>query len=239
MEQSKNTSSLILAAGILLGLVGMGLVLANAVITFKEYERTVTVKGLAEQEYLADVVIWPIQFTEAANNLEELYVSIEQSNEKIVDFLKENGVSEEEISVGVPNVTDKQAQQYGGERISSFRYVASQVVTVYSEKVLEVRKLMNKISQLGKEGIAITGENYQYRTEYLFTRLNDIKPEMVEKATMEARSVAQKFAEDSNSKLGKIKTAHQGQFSIVPRDANNPHIKKIRVVSTIQYYLSD
>ena len=61
----------------------------------------------------------------------------------------------------------------------------------------------------------------------------------VEEATTKAREVAVKFAKDSNSKLGKIKRASQGQFTISPRDKNNPHIKKIRVVSTVEYYLSD
>jgi uncharacterized protein len=62
---------------------------------------------------------------------------------------------------------------------------------------------------------------------------------MVEEATTKAREVAEKFAKDSKSKLGKIKKASQGQFSINNRDKNNPHIKKIRVVSTVEYYLSD
>jgi hypothetical protein len=62
---------------------------------------------------------------------------------------------------------------------------------------------------------------------------------MVEAATMKAREVAEKFAVDSKSKLGKIKKARQGQFSISNRDKNNPHIKKVRVVSTVEYYLSD
>jgi uncharacterized protein len=92
---------------------------------------------------------------------------------------------------------------------------------------------------LGKEGIVFTGGNYQSQTEYLFTRLNEIKPEMIEEATRQAREVAQKFAADSQSTLGKIKKASQGQFSISDRDKNNPHIKKIRVVSTVEYYLSD
>ncbi len=61
----------------------------------------------------------------------------------------------------------------------------------------------------------------------------------MEEATTKAREVAVKFAKDSNSKLGKIKRASQGQFTISPRDKNNPHIKKIRVVSTVEYYLSD
>ena len=98
---------------------------------------------------------------------------------------------------------------------------------------------MNKLSELGKKGIVFSGGQYQNRTEFIFSKLNSIKPEMIQEATTKAREVAQKFAEDSNSELGKIKRAYQGQFSIFPRDKNNPHIKKIRVVSTVEYYLSD
>ena len=98
---------------------------------------------------------------------------------------------------------------------------------------------MRNIGDLGKQGVIIGSDDYQFQTEYLFTRLNDIKPEMIEIATIEARKVAEKFAEDSDSRLGKIKTASQGQFSISDRDRNNPHIKNVRVVSTIEYYLAD
>jgi hypothetical protein len=98
---------------------------------------------------------------------------------------------------------------------------------------------MGSLSELGKKGIVFTGGNYQFQTEYIFTRLNEIKPEMIEEATRKAREVAEKFAMDSQSTLGKIKRASQGQFSISDRDKNNPHIKKVRVVSTVEYYLSD
>lgn len=98
---------------------------------------------------------------------------------------------------------------------------------------------MDKLVDLGKKGIVIAAQNYDSRTEYIFTGLNNIKPEMVEEATILAREVAEKFAKDSNSKLGKIKKARQGQFSIQNRDSNTPYIKKVRVVSTLEYYLSD
>jgi hypothetical protein len=98
---------------------------------------------------------------------------------------------------------------------------------------------MNSLSELGKKGIVFTGSNYDFQTEYIFTRLNEVKPEMIEEATRKAREVAVKFATDSQSTLGKMKRASQGQFSIYTRDNNNPHIKKVRVVSTVEYYLSD
>ena len=80
---------------------------------------------------------------------------------------------------------------------------------------------------------------WEYKTEYSFTKLNDIKPEMIEEATKNAREAAEKFAQDSDSKLGKIKKASQGQFSISDRDSNTPYIKSVRVVSSIDYFLND
>lgn len=224
---------------IFLGLATLGYILGSAAIKFKEYERTVTVKGLSEREYDADVVIWPIQFTVASNDLEALYGSIESNTSRIRNFLEKNGISAEEISTSSPAITDKSAQQYGNNSKAEFRYTAIQTVTVYSGNIKAVRSVMEELSVLGKTGIVFTAANYQAQTEYLFTRLNEVKPEMIEEATRNAREVALKFAADSKSSLGKIKRASQGQFSINPRDKNNPHIKKVRVVSTVEYYLSD
>lgn len=98
---------------------------------------------------------------------------------------------------------------------------------------------MQTLSDLGQKGIAFSGEDYEVRTNYLFTQLNELKPAMIEEATKNARAVAEKFAQDSKSRLGKIKSAFQGQFTIENRDNSTPYIKKIRVVSTVEYYLSD
>lgn len=239
MNDKNRQPAVFLSIAIILAMAVLGYFIRATAIRFKEYERTVTVKGLAEQEQAADIVIWPIQFTEAGNNLEAIYTSLENSANIVKSFLMERGIAEDAISFSTPVMTDKSAQRYGGNENYEFRYVATQTVTVYSNEVDKVRNVMGQLVELGKKGITLSGDEYQVRTEYLFTRLNEIKPEMIEQATKEARQVAQKFAEDSNSKLGKIKTASQGQFSISPRDNNTPYIKNIRVVSTIEYYLSD
>ena len=239
MQSNNKASAFILGAFLAFGLIVSGYLLGNTAIKFKEYERTVTVKGLSEQEHKADIVIWPIQFTVADNNLEQLYGSIEVSSDLINDFLKKNGVAPAEITFSTPAITDKSAQRYSNNARAEYRYTALQTVTVYSKNIDIVRKIMGKLSELGKKGIVFTVDNYQSKTEYIFTRLNQVKPEMVEEATRKAREIALKFAADSKSRLGKIKRASQGQFSIKARDKNNPHIKKVRVVSTVEYYLSD
>ncbi|OKY25964.1 SIMPL domain-containing protein [Thalassotalea sp. PP2-459] len=239
MLQKNSNGAFILGVFICIGLITLGYFLSSAAITYKQYERSVKVKGLAERELSADVVIWPIQFAVANNNLEHLYRDIEQNAEKIKTFITKRGIDANEMSLSAPAITDKSAQQYGNNSVATFRYTAIQTVTVYSTNIESVRQLQSALSELGKQGIVFTGGNYQSRTEYLFTRLNDIKPDMIEEATRNAREVAEKFALDSNSQLGKIKRASQGQFSISSRDTNNPHIKRIRVVSTLEYYLSD
>lgn len=237
--ENNKSSAFILGLFVFLGLAVLGYLLADAAIRYKEYERTVTVKGLAEQEQPADIVIWPVQFTIANNDLPELYDAIEKSTDKIRKYLETNGIASSEITVTSPAITDKSAQSYGNAQQAEFRYSAVQVVTVYSQNIDQVQRVMTGLPQLGKQGIAFTGGNYETRPEYIFASLNDIKPDMIEQATTKAREVATKFANDSGSKLGKIKRASQGQFSITGRDKNNPHIKRIRVVSTVEYYLSD
>ena len=194
---------------------------------------------LQERSVILRFVIWPIQFTEADNDLGDLYQSMESGTAKINRFLADKGITNSEITINAPAITDKSAQQYGGGQRAEFRYTATQTVTVYSENIDAVRQAMSALSELGKQGLVLSGDNYQAQSEYLFTRLNEIKPQMIEEATQNAREVAEKFAADSNSHLGKIRQASQGQFSISARDNNNPHIKKIRVVSTVEYYLSD
>lgn len=239
MQESGRFNALVLGIALFAGLTVLGALLSSAAINVKEYERSVTVKGLAEQEFTADIVIWPIQFTLADNTLQNLYQDIDSNTDTIIAFLTSAEIDRDDITIGTPAITDKSAQQYGNQNRAQFRYTGIQTVTVYSEDIDTVRQVMSKLSELGKQGIVLTGNNYQSQTDYLFTRLNEVKPEMIEEATRKAREVAEKFAQDSDSKLGKIRKASQGQFSIRPRDKNNPHIKKVRVVSTIEYYLSD
>ncbi len=121
----------------------------------------------------------------------------------------------------------------------NYRYKATSVITVTSSEVDKVRTLMRRQSELMKQGIALVSEEYGNNNSvvYEFTKLNEVKPAMIEEATKNGRTTAQKFADDSGSSLGDILSAQQGQFSIENRDANTPYIKKLRVVNTIEYSL--
>jgi hypothetical protein len=239
MNTNRTREALLLGLFICLGLVGLGYLLSTTAMKVKAMDRIVSVKGLAEREVEANIAIWPISFNVAGNDLPLLYAEVERKAGIISAFLKNNGFSDEEITLSQPAMVDRQAQLYGDGSRVQFRFMGSITLTVYTAKVGLVRETMKKMVALGREGLAISGEGYQNSTQYIFTELNNIKPAMIEEATKNAREVALKFAKDSDSRLGKIKTAAQGQFTIEDRDSSTPHIKKVRVVSTITYYLSD
>lgn len=173
------------------------------------------------------------------NDLNSLYDDIKKSNQTIVQFLQEKGIDENEISINAPEIIDLKAERYSNNNDIPYRYNVTTVITVTSQKVDLIRSLISEQGELLKRGIAVTGGDYRYNVQYEYTGLNKIKPQMIEEATKNAREAAEKFAKDSESKLGKIRYANQGQFSITDRDANTPYIKKVRVVTTISYSLED
>ena len=161
-----------------------------------------------------------------------------KNNRIVKNFLISKGISNSEISVNAPQIVDKAADVYGNNEYKE-RYNVTSVMTVSTNKVDLVRKLMSQQADLLKQGVAITANDYNNTVIYAFTNLNKVKPKMIEQATKNARMAAEKFAKDSESDLGKIKSADQGQISIEDRDANTPFIKKVRVVTSIVYYLKD
>lgn len=198
--------------------------------------RFVSVRGLAEREVMADKVVWPIYFKEVGSDLPALYRIISAKNEKIVAFLNSRGITEEEISVAAPAVIDLDAERYRSSD-SPYRYNITSVITVTSRQVEKVRELMLQQGELLQQGIAIASGEYQYQVRYEFTGLNELKPSMIEEATKNAREAAQKFAADSESRIGGIKRAVQGLFSIEDRDPNTSYIKKVRVVTSVDFFL--
>jgi hypothetical protein len=236
----KQSSQLIPAALFLaIGLGIAGYFIGNALVKARKLDRSVVVKGLAEREVDADLAIWPIKVFDASNNLSELERSIKTKSERIREFLNEQGFSSREISSGIPTITDAWANPYGGNQQNAYRYSGNFEITVRTSDIEKLDAAINGIAGLIGEGIVIGQNNYWQQVEYLYTKLNEIKPEMIEEATKNAREAAEKFAVDSKSEVGKIKRANQGLFTISNRDMNSPQIKKVRVVSTIEFYLKD
>ena len=199
----------------------------TAVSKFRNYDRTVNVKGLSEREVMADKVIWPLAFNVVGNDLNGVYAEIDRNISVIKKFLTEGGISESEISVSIPTLSDKYAQEYWNND-RTYLYNSNNDVTECTDNEDTVLALKNPQTNA-----------WENQVQFQFEGLNGIKPEMIEDATKNAREAAEKFAKDSGSRLGKIKTASQGTFSISDRDSNTPYIKKVRVVSSVTYYLKN
>ncbi|MBS4769507.1 MAG: SIMPL domain-containing protein [Burkholderiales bacterium] len=234
---TKIISSSLIAVGIIAGAFTLGNQLEQGIRGFKDADRVVTVKGLSEKEVKANHVIWPVSFREMGNDLSQVYDQLEVKQNMVLKYLKDGGLTDEEITIAAPKLRDNLADNYGSQR-PPFRYMITQVLTISSDKVDVVRKLDEAQRDLLKAGVGLTND-YSYMTKYSYTGLNEIKPAMIEAATKNAKEAAQKFAMDSGSTLGKIRRANQGIFSITDRDENTPFIKNVRVVTTVEYFLKD
>lgn len=200
-------------------------------------DRYVTVKGLAERDVNADLAIWPISFNVAENDLNALQKGIDTNRETVRQFLLDAGFKAEDLSLSPPKIRDTQSEMRGeGATKSPYRYIAQATVTTRTRNVGLVKKTMEESGKLVERGVVPASSS---PTEFLFTGLNEIKPAMIEEATRNAREAAEQFAKDSESRVGKIRNASQGFFSIEDRDRNSPDLKKIRVVTTVEYYLVD
>lgn len=238
MKLPKFDSHITAATLIALGIVCLGLCIKAGINDFTNKDRRVVVKGLAEKEVNADKVTWPIRSNELGNDLAELYDRIGDTQTKIKRFLLANGVKESEISLGAPKVVDLKADQYSSEQ-KSYRYKITSTLTVTSSNVELVRGIISRQGELLKDGVAVVGADYEAPVVYEYTAFKDMKPKMMEEAIANAETTAQQFAKNSKSRVGKIISADQGQFSIEDRDTETPHIKKVRVVTTVTYSLKD
>jgi hypothetical protein len=240
-----------------LGLVLAGWVLGSQIKDIRLADRYVTVRGLAERTVKADLAVWPLSFREAGNDLKPTYSKSEADSQAVLQFLAAQGIAKSDISLGQPSVTDTEANEYGGAQRAANRYIVQQSISVRSKDVDKIAAAVQKTSALIAQGVVLgAGPQYgsQNSVSYVFTGLNSIKPEMITEATRNARAAAERFAADSGSKVGTIRTAEQGLFTIGSADAaassdgggdaasagyqaDAGMMKSIRVVTTVQYYL--
>ncbi len=251
-ENQKRGSDLAgLGVLIALGLIIGGWALGKQIKDTRLADRYVSVRGLVERQVKSDLAIWSLGFKEAGNDLSAVYAKAESNKATILQFLNQQGLQASEISIGVVDVTDTQANEYGGTR-APYRYIVQQTITVRTNRVDQVAAAAQKTDLLLQKGIVLTGAGRSLA--YKFTALNAIKPDMITEATRNARAAADRFAADSGSKVGSIRQASQGVFSIVAADqageasegeggygyggaGDSSLMKTVRVVTSVQYYL--
>lgn len=240
MNKDSILSAAILGIAIALGLSVAGISISRALYHFKASQRVVTVKGLAENTVRANLAIWPLSFQTVGNDLQTVQKKMEIHRNKTTAFLQKLGFDKNELSYSAPTLRDTSTEPVYGERQETkYRYIGKTTVIIRSSKIDQIKASGQQMGELIAQGIVLLPESWVNKTTYIFTDLNEIKPEMIKQATMNARDAADQFAKDSGSTVGKIKNANQGYFSIEDRDSNSPDWKKIRVVTTVQYFLGN
>lgn len=232
------------AALVALGLVGAGLLAGDGVARARLGDRFVTVKGVAEEDVEADLAIWNLQFTAGGNDLSQVQRTLERNLDLTLAFLEERGIPGDQVQVQGIRVVDAAANPYQQGPVTN-RFSVTRTVTVRSEEPGVVARASAQVGTLVAAGVVlVSGQEWgPGGPTYVFTRLNDVKPRMIAAATGRAREAAAEFARDSGSDLGGIRRANQGVFEILPRDPA-PGVgeeqrmeKKVRVVTTVEYYL--
>lgn len=235
----KIISAALLALGLILGGFFPGYYYYKA----KLDNNSVTVKGLSEMDVKADLAIWKLKFVITGKELFNAQKEITSQASEILAFLKQQGFTETEIKLGRIETNDLMANPYRNNENNDMRFILSQTITVRSTNVDLVEASLTKTDNLISKGIIFDSSSYEYPVSYIFTKLNDIKPKMLEEATKNAKEAAYEFAKSSGSIVGKIRRANQGVFSILPREqtrgnSESQQIEKtVRVVSTIEYWL--
>ena len=225
-----------------LAVVVAGYQIMSGLKLFRSYDRYVTVKGLSTKDVAADLAVWQVGFTTVSNDLAVAQAELDTSAQKVIGYFKQNGFTDEEIRLVGITIADRQAQTYGSDQ-GGARYILAQTFSMRTNNIDAMTKASQNIATLIKGGVLLGQPNGGYNPppQYLFTKLNEVKPEMIAEATKNARNSAEQFAKDSGQQVGQIRSANQGIFEILARDPSVSETetpkKSVRVVSTIDYYL--
>jgi hypothetical protein len=217
-----------------LGMIAGGYLLGDGLLRAKDAERAVTVRGLAERNVTADLATWTISYSATSGSLVEAQDKVRRDTQAIEAFFKELGFPADALQPTGANVSS-----YTNDGLTT--YTVRQRLALRTTDIARAQKAVARQFDLVGRGVFLEEGSGM---AYTFTKLNDIKPEMVAEATRDARAAAEQFAKDSNSGVGKIRDATQGYFEIEARDgdaggwgmADSP-FKKVRVVTTVSFSL--
>ncbi len=233
-------ASAILAVGIALA----GWLAGHGLVESRLGHRTVTVKGFSERIVKADIGFLPIRFSVSGPDLESARGKLEAAERAVFKYLEEKGFGAGDREVQNIRVEDRITSYNSTNLPQESRFVLSEDVIVRSGQVEKLEQAGRDIGDLVRSGVVLTSDQYNSGASFLFTKLNELKPEMLTEATRRAREAAGQFARESDSEVGAIFNANQGLFTIepaleIPGERSERQVeKKVRVVTTITYFLT-
>ncbi len=241
MENRNQGSFFLLGLLVALGMAAAGYFVSQTLYNAKVAINTAEAKGLAERRVTANQVHWEIPYSVSGKNstaIPRLYTLAEKHQKTIIELLKEHGFSDTEIKNGTLNYNYTEYRD-DDRLVVDQNHSLNGVIIIDSEQVNLVDSVRPKINRLLTQGVNIQNVAPAFR----FTKLNEIKPEMLREATKNSRIAANEFASNAGVKVGGIRSARQGSFFI--RDAGEEYgdtakiEKDVRVVTTITFYLTE
>jgi len=244
MIQKLQSSRAVLLGAVAIFSMGMttsGYVLGDGLRRAKMAERTVTVRGVSERDVTADLATWTVDFSQEGDDLGPVQQSVDRQAQAVRAFFLRVGFNSDEVTDSDVSVTRQRAADSGGKATGPDKLTVKRSIQLRTDNVLRARAAYARQAELLRDGVELSGSNITYT----FTRLNELKPQMIAEADRNARRSAEQFAHDSGADVGRIKTASQGYFSVGPRDGEecddcnssggSSPFQKVRVVTTIDY----
>jgi hypothetical protein len=232
--------------GLVLGAVGIfsiamvssGYLLGDGLRRAKSAERSISVRGVSERDVTADLATWTISFSQEGAELDSVNARVEQQSAAVRRFFATSGFKPSEVSDSGVSFSRTHVDHDDGKPTET-RVTVTRSVQLRTNDVMKARAANERLPALLREGVELDGSNLSYN----FTRLNQLKPAMIAEATKRARNSAEQFAHDSGARVGAIRTASQGYFSVGPRDGsdgeggtgNDSPFQKVRVVTSVDY----
>ncbi len=211
--------------------------------SFRQAERFITIKGLAEQDVKSDFAIWNLTFRRAGSEYQEVRQELANDRQAVVDFLVSQGFEPDEIETRSMRITDLLAREFGQQDVA-LRYTGEGSVVVRSARVDLVDSVASNIDPLIEQGVPMSQDGFAGGAPRYFLRgFNDVKPLLLQEAVNNAREQADKFAADAGAQLGALRRADQGIIRILDDDGSDGYTsgmtigKRLRVVSTFEYLL--
>jgi len=211
-DGSRVPQIIVLAAILGISFIICTLIFTNAFVEVRSTS-TITVTGAAEKQLKSDLIVWTASFSRRSAQLSEAYAALQNDLKEVKDYLKAKGVQESEITIMPISMTTFYAVDQHGRETNEVRgYGLWQSVEVRSTKVDEIAALSREASELINKGIDFQSNPPQY----FYTKLNELKVEMLAEATANARKRAEQIAEHGGGRIGPIRSAKMGVFQIKP-----------------------
>ena len=207
---------------------------------------TIVVTGLGETEFVSDLIVWAGSLTAESQSAAAGYAQLEANKQKVQKYLTEKGIPADAVVFGFVDV-DKQYESvysangnWAGQRFTG--YMLRQRFTVESTDVEKVEVVSREISSLIAQGVSIEA----YAPDYYYTKLDDVKMGLIETASADARTRAEKIASNAGTKIGRVASARMGVFQITGANSNeefsaggsfntSSRTKKARITMRIEY----